>query len=243
MSRLPALLVAPVALRQGRALQRDTPRLPEAHGPRDGLIGGAGSRTAKPLRLLVVGDSTAMGTGVQKLEEGLPGQLGRVLTARTAAADAADTAAVGGVAWRAVGRNGATAAEVLAEFSSAAVAAHFDLAVVLVGWNDALRLRPGNEFSRALGRLLDRLHSASPDARLVVVAPPMFGRFAALPNPLRWALGRHARGLTRRAEQVARARSAAVAPGFDGRSVASDRFHPDATGYRELAAGIAAALA
>lgn len=243
MSRLPALLVAPIALRQGRALQRDTARLPEAHGARDGLIGGAGSRTAKPLRLLVVGDSTAMGTGVPKLEEGLPGQLGRVLSARTATADATDTGAVGGVAWRAVGRNGATAAEVLTEFSAAAVAAHFDLAVVMVGWNDAMRLKPGGEFSRALGHLLDRLHAASPDAQLVVVSPPAFSRFAALPNPLRWALGRHARGLTRRAARVARVHSATLAPGFDGRSVASDRFHPDANGYRELAQGIAAALA
>jgi lysophospholipase L1-like esterase len=235
VSRVPALLVAPVALRQGRALQRDTPRLPEAHGPRDGLIGGAGSRTGKPLRLLVVGDSTAVGTGVAKLDEGVPGQLGRLLST-TSAAD-------GGVAWRAVGRNGATAAEVLAEFSTAAVAAHFDLAVIMVGWNDALRLRPGGEFSRALGRLLDRLHEASPDARLVVVGAPEFGRFASMPNPLRWALGRAARGLTRRARRVARAHSALVAPGFDGQSVASDQFHPDANGYRVLAGGIAAALA
>ncbi|MES1211961.1 MAG: SGNH/GDSL hydrolase family protein, partial [Leifsonia sp.] len=187
MSRLPALLVAPVAVRQGRALQRDTPRLAEAHGARDGLIGGAGGagmRTARPLRLLVVGDSTAMATGVQRLEDGVPGQLGRLLVA--------GVATIGGVAWRAVGRNGATAAEVLAEFAPAAIAAHFDLAVVMVGWNDVLRLRSGGEFSRALGALLDRLHGASPDARLVVVAPPDFGRFSVLPNPLRWALGRHA---------------------------------------------------
>ena len=235
MSRLPALLVAPVAVRQGRALQRDTPRLPEAHGARDGLIGGAGARTGKPLRLLVVGDSTAMGTGVSKLEDGIPGQLGRLLSA--------GPAADGGVAWRAVGRNGATAQEVLTEFSTAAVAAHFDLGVVMVGWNDVLRLRSGAEFSRALGALLDRLHAASPEARFVVVAPPRFGEFAALPNPLRWALGRHARGLTRRAERVARANAAALAPGFDGRSVASDQFHPDAAGYHSLAEGIASAAA
>jgi lysophospholipase L1-like esterase len=235
VSRLPALLVAPVAVRQGRAVQRDTPRLPEAHGAHDGLIGGARGRTGKPLRLLVVGDSTAMGTGVSKLEDALPGQLAGLLSA--------GPAADGGVAWRAVGRNGATAQEVLTEFATAAVAAHFDLGVVMVGWNDTLRLRSGVEFSGALGAVLDRLHAASPDAHFVVVAPPDFGRFAALPNPLRWALGRHARGLTRRAERVARSHAAVLAPGFDGRSVASDRFHPDAAGYRALAEGIAAAMA
>ena len=176
-----------------------------------------------------------MGTGVQRLEDGLPGQLGRLLVE--------GGATVGSVAWRAVGRNGATAAAVLDEFAPAAVAAHFDLAVVMVGWNDVLRLRAGGEFARALGGLLDRLHRSSPDARLVVVAPPEFGRFAALPNPLRWARGRHAQGLTRRTERVAAAHSAVVAPGFDGRSVASDRFHPDAAGYRALAEGIVGVLA
>ncbi|HEY4224416.1 MAG TPA: SGNH/GDSL hydrolase family protein [Pseudolysinimonas sp.] len=237
MSRLPALLLAPVALRQGRKLQRDTPRLTEAHGARDGLVGGgAPTGTARPLRLLVVGDSTAMGTGVATLDDGIPGRLARLLVAGPAAAGR-------GVAWRAVGRNGATAAEVLDEFATAAVAAHFDLAVVMVGWNDALRLRPGAEFSRRLGALLDGLHAGSPDARLVVVEPPEFGRFPSMPNPLRFALGRHASGLTGRAGRAAHAHGALTAPGFDGQSLASDGFHPDGAGYQRLAEGIAAAVA
>ena len=236
MSRFPALLLSPVVLRQARRLRREVPRLPEAHGPRDGLVGGAngGSGTARPLRLLVVGDSTAMGTGVATLDDAIPGRLARVLVGSTAAGR--------GVAWRAVGRSGATAGEVLADFATAAVAAHFDLAIVMVGWNDALRLRSGREFSARLGALLDRLHDGSPEARLVVVAPPGFAQFAALPNPLRWALGRHALGLGRQAERVARSHAAVSAPGFDGRAVASDGFHPDGRGYQAIAEGIAAVL-
>jgi lysophospholipase L1-like esterase len=42
---------------------------------------------------------------------------------------------------------------------------------------------------------------------------------------------------------VARGHSAILAPGFDGRSVASDQFHPDAAGYQVLSEGIASALA
>lgn len=187
------------------------------------------------MRVLVVGDSTAVGTGVSTLDDGVPGQLGRLLSLRSPDGR--------GVAWRAVGRNGATAAEVLNEFATIAVAAHFDLAVVMVGWNDALQLRSGREFSRSLGAVLERLRAGSPDAQLVVVAPPRFACFASLPNPLRWALGRHALGLTRRAERVARQHAAVVAPGFDGRSLSSDAFHPDAVGYRTLAEGIADAVA
>jgi lysophospholipase L1-like esterase len=248
VSRLPALLLAPIVLRQAARLRTDVPRLPEAHGAKDGLVHGAfapsgeGSESVEPavralphpLRLLVLGDSTAMGTGVGVLDDAIPGRLARLLAGTRAGAS--------GVAWRAVGRSGATSAQVLDGFATAAVAVHFDVAVVLVGWNDALRLRPPREFARSLGALLDRLRLGSPDARLLVVAPPEFADFAVLPNPLRWALGFHARGLTRTSARVAREHDAATAPGFDGRTVASDRFHPNAAGYQRLAEGIAAAL-
>jgi lysophospholipase L1-like esterase len=236
VSRLPALLLAPVVLRQARQLRDGVVRLPEARGAKDGLIAAAEAHSARPhpLRLLVVGDSTAMGTGVAVLDDAIPGRLARLLVGTRAGAS--------GVAWRAVGRSGATSKQVLDDFADAAVAAHFDLAVVMVGWNDALRLRSGGEFARSLSALLQRLHAGSPDARLAVVAPPAFAHFAILPNPLRVALGRHARGLTRAAARVARNHGAVVCPGFDGRSVASDRFHPDAAGYQRLAEGIAAAL-
>ena len=248
MSRIPALLLAPVVLRQARRLREDVPRLPEAHGAKDGLVHGAfaGAETGAsgpggaagmphPLRLLVLGDSTAMGTGVGVLDDAIPGRLARLLAGTRAGAS--------GVAWRAVGRSGATSTQVLEGFAATAVAVHFDVAVVLVGWNDALRLRSPREFSRSLDGLLDRLRGGSPDARLLVVAPPEFAHFAVLPNPLRWALGFHARGLTRTSARVARERGAASAPGFDGQSLASDRFHPNAAGYQRLAEGIAAALA
>ena len=228
MSRLPALLLAPIVRRQAARLRAEVARLPEARGAHDGLIG---TGSGHPLRVLVVGDSTAVGTGVATLDDAIPGRLARLL--------GGDALKPRSVAWRAVGRSGATSAELLEGFAAAAVAAHFDLAIVVVGWNDVLRLRSAGEFGRKLGALLDRLHAGSPDARLVVVAPPQFGRFAALPNPLRWALGRHALGLTRRAARVARSHGAALAPGFDGRSVASDGLHPNARGYQLLAEAIA----
>jgi lysophospholipase L1-like esterase len=241
VSRIAALLLAPVVLRQAKQLREDVPRLPEAHGAKDGLVHGASgpdavaSAVPHPLRLLVVGDSTAMGTGVAVLDDAIPGRLARLLAGTRGGAS--------GVAWRAVGRSGATSAQVLADFAAPAVGAHFDVAVVLVGWNDALRLRSPREFARSLAALLDRLHSGSPDARLLVVAPPEFARFTILPNPLRWALGSHARGLTRTSARVAHEHSAVSAPGFDGQAVASDGFHPSAAGYQGLAEGIAAALA
>jgi lysophospholipase L1-like esterase len=222
MTRMPAFLLAPVALLQGRTLQRRTPRMQPA-SPRSG-----GSHAPSAVRLLVLGDSTAVGTGVEQMADALVGQLARRLPES--------------VAWRAVGENGATSAEVREKHLPEALGDPADVAVVLVGWNDALRLRAAAAYGVDLGALLDALRTRNPDARLVVVGPPAFGDFAALPQPLRFALGAHARGLARVAGRVASAHGALFVPGFDGRSVASDGFHPDAAGYAALAERVAAAL-
>lgn len=219
VSRLPAFLLAPVVLAQGVRLRASTPTLDAPDGDR---TGGKGK-----LRLVVVGDSTAVGTGADSLAEALPGRLGKLLGAR----------------WRAVGRNGATAADVLRDHIDDAAGGPADVAVLLVGWNDAMKLRSPRAFGRDLAALLERLRAASPEGRVVVVAPPTFASFAALPQPLRMALGAHAANLARVAERVAGEHDAVFAPGFDGVSVAADRFHPDVAGYAALAKSVAAALA
>jgi lysophospholipase L1-like esterase len=218
VTRALAVFLAPIVLAQGARLRRTTPLLPAPDGDR---VGGKGD-----LRLIVVGDSTAVGTGADSLHDALPGRLGKLLGAR----------------WRAVGRNGATAADVLRDHIGDAAGGPADVAVLMVGWNDAMKLRSGRAFARDLGALIDRLVAMSPNGRVVVVAPPVFRDFAVLPQPLRRALGAHAAGLTRVAARVAADRRVAFAPGFDGGSVASDGFHPDRDGYTAIAAGIAEVL-
>ncbi|GHF22246.1 SGNH/GDSL hydrolase family protein [Pseudolysinimonas yzui] len=218
MSRALAVALAPIVLAQATRLRRSTPLLPEPAGER---VGGNGK-----LRLIVVGDSTAVGTGADSLDDALPGRLGRLLGAR----------------WRVVGRNGATAAAVLRDHIDEAAGGPADVAVLMVGWNDALKLRSGRAFARDLGALIDRLVAVSPKGRVVVVGPPVFGDFAVLPQPLRRALGAQASGLARIAEQVADQHLVDFTPGFDGRSVSSDGFHPDGAGYASIAASIVATL-
>jgi lysophospholipase L1-like esterase len=218
VTRALAVLFAPIVLAQAARLRRATP----LEAPAGDRVGGKGK-----LRLVVVGDSTAVGTGAESLDDALPGRLGKLLGAR----------------WRVVGRNGATAADVLRDHIGEAAGGPADVAVLMVGWNDALKLRSARAFARDLGALIDRLRAASPDGQIVVVAPPVFAAFAVLPQPLRHALGAHAAGLTRVSARVAAAHDVDFAPGFDGRSVASDRFHPDGGGYKSLAVRIAEVLA
>ena len=213
MSRLPVYLLAPAVLPQSVALRRRTPALDDPPGPRSG---GAGDRL-----VLVVGDSTAVGMGVATLDDALPARLGERL----------------GAQWRVAGRSGWTAPEVLRDYGDDA-RAQADVLVLLVGWNDALQLRSPRAFERALGLLVA---DARAD-RVVVVAPPAFGGYPVLPQPLRAALGSVIAGLTRRAARVAADGGALLVPGFTGAQVARDGFHPDAAGYDAMAATIAAGL-
>jgi lysophospholipase L1-like esterase len=186
-----------------------------------------GSRATGALRLLVFGDSTAVGTGVEQMQDAVAGQVAKRIAEP--------------VAWRVVGENGVTSEQLRERHLAAALAEPFDLVVLLIGWNDALRLRSDAEFAADLAALLDAL-AADPAARQVLVLPPRFMDFAVLPQPLRHAIGAHVVGLTRAALRVAHEHGALLVPGFDGVDVAADGFHPDATGYARIAEGVLAAL-
>jgi lysophospholipase L1-like esterase len=222
MSRLPAILLAPIALVQGSRVRRSVPHLTPP-SQRSG-----GSRAIGALRLLVLGDSTAVGSGVDQMTDAVAGQVAKRIEEP--------------VAWRVVGTSGLTSAEVLEQHLAQALEQPADLVVVLVGWNDALQLRSAGAFGTDLGALLSALEEHDPAARIVVVGPPRFGDFAVYPQPLRAALGAQARGLTATAIRVAGEHGAVFVDGFDGAHVASDRFHPDATGYAQMAERIIDAL-
>ena len=73
---LARIALGPLLLAQGAWVRRVTPRLPEAAGPRS-VCTGAGPA----LSLLVTGDSSAAGVGVDTQEEALAGQLAARLAA------------------------------------------------------------------------------------------------------------------------------------------------------------------
>ncbi len=215
---------APVLLAQGRRLRRDTPRLPDAALPWSGTLPGV-----NPLRLLVIGDSTAAGVGADTQDDALPGHLGRELSARLGR----------GIEWRAAGENGATSRDLIRDYLDDATTASYDLVFLSVGANDALGLRSRRAFARDLGILLDRLRAASPEALIIVSSLPGFSQFVLLPNPLRWNLYLHSTSLEDAGRTVVagrpRVHMSAPPPTYTEGFFASDLFHPSPTGYRDWA--------
>jgi lysophospholipase L1-like esterase len=216
--------IAAVLFRQARRVRRETPRLPAAAEPWSGTVSGA-----NPIRLLVLGDSTAVGVGAETQDEALAGNLARELRERLGR----------GVTWRAIGKSGVTAAELIRDFLPEAVTQSFDFVFLSIGTNDATALRPRGSFVRDIRTLVTALRAASPDAPILMSSLPAFFRFELLPEPLRGTLYRHSRSL----EAGARAALAdfpnvtmsAPPPPYPEGFFASDLYHPSAAGYRDWA--------
>lgn len=68
--KLSTLALLPVLFVQGTKVRKNTPRLLEASGERQGIVG-----KGKPLSLLILGDSAAAGVGVENQKDALSGAI------------------------------------------------------------------------------------------------------------------------------------------------------------------------
>jgi lysophospholipase L1-like esterase len=215
-------LLLPVLFWQGRRVRRDTPRLPEAAGPREGSVAGQ----SPPLRLLVLGESTAAGVGAPDHARGLTGQIATALARECGRA----------VAWRVIARNGATAEVTRRELLAPAGSVRADIAVIVLGVNDTLQLHRSARWRRDLRALIEAVRSQCGEIPILLAGVPPIERFPALPRPLAGALGTRARLLDLAAAGLARSLPGVSHLQVDGEGhgdefFCADRFHPSVHGY------------
>ncbi len=164
-------LLTPVLIGQGMYLRRRALEMPEPEGPRDGQVGAG-----PPLRVLIVGDSSAAGVGVDSQDEGFSGQLVRHLGAAYR------------VQWRLLAKTGATTASTLAGLHLEDPGA-YDIAVTSLGVNDVTHAVPLRRWLRDQAALHALLGQKFGVRRSYISALPPVGQFPLLPQPLRWAVG------------------------------------------------------
>jgi lysophospholipase L1-like esterase len=195
---------------------------------RPGMRARLGPHGAPRLALVMLGDSTAAGVGVSRVEESVGGKLAERLAAGGRVVDLSSVAV-----------SGARSADLDLQVSRALLAGRPDLAVVLVGCQDAVHgVRP-RRAAAALAAAVRRLREVG--VSVVVGGCPDLGASRAIAQPLRELLGYAGRRLSRAQLAAAReaggavvdlaARTGAVFRADPG-MLCADGFHPSADGYR-----------
>jgi lysophospholipase L1-like esterase len=221
------LALGPLLLPQAHWVRRTALRLPEAAGVRQGRIG----RGEVALRLLVVGDSSAAGVGVADQAQALALPLAKLLSEKLGAA----------VAWQLVAQSGVNAAQAI-EMLAQAQLQPADVVVTVLGVNDVGSQTPASQFSGQLSLLWDLLRERTGARWAVACGVPPMHLLTAVPQPLRWYLGRYAgwldvtvRGWTQQQGLGYCALHWAADPG----NLALDGFHPGPGLYPKWAGRLA----
>jgi lysophospholipase L1-like esterase len=174
--RLPLLwLLWPLLWLQAWHVRRITPRMPEPPGCRAGTA-GQGSL----VRLLVAGDSGAAGVGAPTQDQALCGHLVRRLSRHHT------------VEWCVLAVNGLDSPG-LFKLLQDTPCARFDVVVLSMGANDATDLCAPLLWARWQNHLAELIDLRFAPALLVHSAVPPLHACLALPQPLRWFMGRWAR--------------------------------------------------
>ncbi len=224
------LMLAPLLAWQGVRVRASMPRLPEAARPAGVVAAGVGPGQGEPVRLAVLGESTAAGVGAERHEEAIAGYL------------AADLAGLTGreVQWRAVARIGSTVRAATRELVPrlADGQGNLDAVVVLLGCNDLWRIRRPRIFRRDMRKLVRAIRRQGGGSTAVVLAgmPPVQW-LSILPQPLRWVLWFRSRALDYALRRLALRLPGvhhvpADVPLIEDSFFAADRFHPSSAGYR-----------
>lgn len=160
---------------QGQRIVASVPKLPDARGP-EGTVSGPG----KPLRLLVVGESTMSGVGVATHAEGFTGALAQTLGAGWGTK----------VQWKVYAESGFTLKRLLNEVLPRITETEVDLIVVGMGGNEAFKMNTPAGFRRDMQAVIDYLrHRFGPDVPIVFPNMPPIKEFPAFTPVLKFTLG------------------------------------------------------
>ncbi|WP_433210713.1 SGNH/GDSL hydrolase family protein [Dactylosporangium sp. CS-047395] len=190
-------------------------------------IGGVGK---PPMRLVLLGDATALGVGVERVADTVGGQLGALL---------AEGSSGRRVELSSVAVAGSRSFDLATQVARALVGPVPDVALVLVGGNDVTHPGRAVEAAEHLGAACRRLRDAG--IPVVVGTCPDFGALRAFAPPLRQLLGLRSRRVARLQAAAAGTAGAVVVdlgartgPVFraDQGTLCHDGFHPSADGYR-----------
>lgn len=243
------VLLAPVYLYQGRKVKRDTVRLPEPAGERQGHIqlGDSteivASETTKTLSLMIVGDSAAAGVGSLTQQEALTGKLIPALQQQPLI-----NAQFDALNWSLQATTGHTSFDILRRLYVLPTPYQpVDIMVLSVGVNDTTSNVSAVKWQQQLEQIITITQRKFGVSTLIFSSLPPMAQMPALPAPLNNFIGAKATKLDKVLQQVCANHSDVhyMATDFalmaekhaDGARIdsnamfASDGFHPSSLTY------------
>lgn len=166
----------PLMYLHGKRIIKSVPKLPDAADP-EGIVAG---NSARPLRLLVIGESTMSGVGVSTHEEGFAGALARTLGAGWGTE----------VQWKVYARSGYTLKRLLHELLPLITEHQADFIVVGMGGNEAFKLNTPAGFRRDMQAVINELRAKfGADVPIAFPNMPPIKEFPAFTPLIKFTLG------------------------------------------------------
>ena len=182
--RAATLALIPALVIQGSRVKKNTIRLPEAEGEREGITG-----QGQTLSLLILGDSAAAGVGVAHQNDAL---LGAVVSALQHQYQ---------VHWRLEAQSGDTTSQLIQKIKKM-VNQKYDVVVTSVGVNDVTRLMSARTWIKKQQQFYQLIQAKFQPELIIATGVPPMHLFPALPNPLSWLFGQYAKQMNFQLEKM-----------------------------------------
>lgn len=182
--RTATLALIPALVIQGSRVKKNTIRLPEAEGAREGITG-----QGQTLSLLILGDSAAAGVGVAHQNDAL---LGAVISALQHQYQ---------VHWRLEAQSGDTTSQVIQK-TKKLVNQKYDVVVTSVGVNDVTRLMSAQTWIKQQQHFYQLIQAKFQPELIIATGVPPMHLFPVLPNPLSWLFGQYAKQMNLQLEKM-----------------------------------------
>lgn len=222
ISLIPALII------QGYRVKKNTLRLEEPAGNREGYS-GVGER----LSVLILGDSAAAGVGVNHQDDALLGSVISVLKNEYE------------LTWKLNAKTGHTTDQVI-QVVELANFEHFDVVITSVGVNDVTKLTTADNWIKKQKILYQSIQDKFTPKLIIAAGVPPMHMFPALPNPLGWLFGKYAQAMNQKLAQFVQQKQNMEWIEYDleqyralNLEMAKDGFHPSKEVYQLWAGEIA----
>ena len=167
----------PFLIYQGKKVKQKVPSLPEATGERIGME--VSSIEKEPVKLLLIGESSMAGVGVNDQKEGLGRQIAKQLKELKQMP----------VKWQILARSGYTVEMVREMLLPQIPNKIYDLIVISLGGNDTFQVNSPSKWAKGFKQLLDELRKKQLDCPIVIINMPPVDEFPAFTKLMKWSLG------------------------------------------------------